>query len=231
MSEKKIKIAIDGYSSCGKSTLAKDLAKHLNYLFVDSGSMYRAISLFTLNRNLIKNNKINKESLLKSLHNINISFKIDTKTKSPQIILNGKNVNDEIRTPKVAEIVSKVAEIPEVRKKLVKEQRKIGENGGIVMDGRDIGSIVFPDSELKLFVTADIDVRVNRRFKELKNKNIKTSKKEVKINLVERDFRDSNRKTSPLKQTEDAILIDNTSLSREEQLNVVLNLIKSRKLI
>ncbi|MBB77926.1 MAG: cytidylate kinase [Crocinitomicaceae bacterium] len=231
MSYKKIKIAIDGYSSCGKSTLAKDLAKHLNYLFVDSGSMYRAISLFTLNRNLIKNNKINKESLLKSLHNINISFKIDTKTKSPQIILNGKNVNDEIRTPKVADIVSKVAEIPEVRKKLVKEQRKIGKNGGIVMDGRDIGSIVFPDSELKLFVTADIDVRVNRRFKDLKSKNIEISKKEVKMNLVERDLRDSNRKTSPLKQTKDAILIDNTLLSRKEQLDVVLNLIKSKKLI
>ena len=231
MSEKKIKIAIDGYSSCGKSTLAKDLAKQLNYLFIDSGSMYRAISLFTLNKNLIKNNKINKESLIKNLNSINIYFEIDPKTKSPQIILNGKNVNDEIRTPKVADIVSKVAEIPEVRKKLVKEQRKIGKNGGIVMDGRDIGSIVFPDSELKLFVTADIDVRVNRRFKDLKSKNIEISKKEVKMNLVERDLRDSNRKTSPLKQTKDAILIDNTLLSRKEQLDVVLNLIKSKKLI
>ena len=231
MSDKKIKIAIDGFSSCGKSTLAKDLAKYLNYIFVDSGAMYRAISLFTLENNIIKNGEIHKESLIKNLNSINIYFEIDPKTKSPQIILNSKNVEAEIRKPKVAEIVSKVAEIPEVRKKLVKEQRKIGKNGGIVMDGRDIGSIVFPDSELKLFVTADIDVRVNRRFKDLKSKNIEISKKEVKINLVERDLRDSNRKTSPLKQTEDAILIDNTLLSRKEQLDIVLNLIKSRKLI
>jgi len=227
MKSKKITIAIDGFSSCGKSTLAKGLAKKLGYIFIDSGAMYRAVSLYTLNNNYIKNGIIDEPALIESLKDIELYFELNSTTNSPEIILNGVNTETEIRTPRVAEVVSKVAVIKEVREKLVLEQRKIGIHGGLVMDGRDIGSVVFPNAELKLFITASTDVRVERRHKELISKGIDISKYDVKFNLEERDLIDSTRKESPLIKTGDAIIIDNTKLTREEQLNEAFNLAKS----
>lgn len=227
MKSKKITIAIDGFSSCGKSTLAKDLAKKLGYIFIDSGAMYRSVSLYALNNNYIKNGIINEPALIESLKDIELHFELNSTTNSPEIILNGVNAEVEIRTPRVAEVVSKVAVIKEVREKLVLEQRKIGIHGGLVMDGRDIGSVVFPSAELKLFITASTDVRIERRHKELLSKGIDISKYDVKFNLEERDLIDSTRKESPLIQTDDAIVLDNTKLTREGQLSEAFNLVKS----
>lgn len=225
MNQSKITIAIDGFSSCGKSTLAKDLASELNYIFIDSGAMYRAITLYALQlEGCIHNGEIEESILINALPFIELHFEINPKSLSPELILNGTNVESEIRTPLVSSFVSKIAVIKEVRKKLVEEQRKMGRNGGIVMDGRDIGSVVFPTAELKLFVTADIETRVNRRHKELEGKGITISREEVKTNLMERDHIDSNRSESPLIKTEDSILIDNTLLNRSEQLQLALDL-------
>lgn len=226
-----ITIAIDGFSSCGKSTLAKDLAKSLGYIFIDSGAMYRAVALFALNENFINDNKVNQEALIDSLINIDLYFELNPITNSPEIVLNGVNSEAEIRTPRVASIVSKVAAIKEVREKLVFEQRKMGTQGGIVMDGRDIGSVVFPDAELKLFITASTEIRVERRYKELLAKGIETTQEEVKFNLEERDLIDSTREESPLIQTDDAIVIDNSTLTREEQLYKALNLVKALTIV
>lgn len=222
---KKITIAIDGYSACGKSTLAKDLAEKLNYIFIDSGAMYRAVSLYCMRNNLIEKG-IPKLDLIKSeLTNIKIEFKrIENET---HIFLNDEDVSEEIRVNSVAQIVSKIAEIKEVREKLVAEQRQMGENGGIIMDGRDIGSVVFPDAELKLFVTASEDIRVERRFNELLNKGITSSKEEVRANLKERDYIDTNREISPLIQVPNAIVLDNSNLTRDQQLDVLMDLVRS----
>ena len=222
----KITIAIDGFSSCGKSTLAKELAKELEYIFIDSGAMYRAVALYALNTNCIQTGILDQVALIESLKDIELHFELNTNTNSPEILLNGINVEDEIRTPRVAEVVSKVAEIKEVREKLVFEQRKMGINGGLVMDGRDIGSVVFPNAELKLFLTASTQVRVERRYKELSAKGIEVSKHDVKLNLEERDLIDSTREESPLTQTDDSILIDNTKLTRKEQLKKAIHLVK-----
>jgi CMP/dCMP kinase len=224
--KKKITIAIDGHSSCGKSTLAKALARELGYTFIDSGAMYRGIALFSLRNGLINEGVSNKSSLIEQLPFITIAFS-NTNNGTQSLILNGENVEEAIRTPEVASVVSSVAAIPEVREKLVQEQRKMGKNGGIVMDGRDIGTVVFPDAELKLFVTADPDVRAQRRFKELQDKGIKTSFEEVRSNLLERDHIDSTRATSPLLQAEDAILLDTSNLTREEQLTLALQYAKN----
>lgn len=225
MSEK-ITIAIDGYSSCGKSTLARDLAKSLHYVFIDSGAMYRGVTLFALQNNLIPNGELQRRKLIEALPQIELKFALNPDTKSPEIILNGKNVESEIRTPLVAAHVSEVATIKEVREKLVSEQRNMGAHGGIVMDGRDIGSVVFPDAALKLFVTASIPVRVERRFQELTFKGIKTTREEVQANLLQRDHIDSTRSESPLIQTEDAVVLDNSHLTREEQLKTALKLVE-----
>jgi cytidylate kinase len=222
---KKITIAIDGYSACGKSTLAKDLAEKLNYIFIDSGAMYRAVSLYCLRNNLIEKG-IPKLDLIKSeLTNIKIKFKrIEDET---HIFLNDEDVSEEIRVNSVAQIVSRIAAIKEVREKLVAEQRQMGENGGIIMDGRDIGSVVFPDAELKLFVTASEDIRVERRFNELLNKGITSSKEEVRANLIERDFIDTHREIGPLIQVPNAIVLDNSNLNRVQQLDVLMDLVRS----
>ena len=222
----KITIAIDGYSSCGKSTLARDLAKSLHYVFIDSGAMYRGVTLFALENNFIHNGELQRRKLIESLPAIELKFALNPETKSPELILNGKNVESQIRTPHVASHVSEVATIKEVREKLVSEQRIMGANGGIVMDGRDIGSVVFPNAALKLFVTAAIPIRVERRFQELTFKGISTTKEEVQTNLLQRDHIDSTRSESPLIQTEDAIVLDNTLLSREEQLKTALKLVE-----
>lgn len=226
MTNEKIIIAIDGHSSCGKSTLAKELAKELNYIFIDSGAMYRAVSYYAIKNKIVQDDQINVDKLVRSLSKIDLEFKLNRITKTPEIFLNGTNIEDEIRKPNVAGIVSKVAEIKEVREKLVNEQRKMGGNGGIIMDGRDIGSVVFPNAELKLFITADIETRTNRRFEELTQKGIDMSKSEVEANLIMRDEIDSSRKESPLIKTEDAITIDNTNLTKKEQLAIALDYVK-----
>ena len=224
----KITIAIDGFSSCGKSTLAKALAKELNYIFIDSGAMYRGVSLFCIQNNLVENGEIKEDLLIQKLPTIEILFEKNEETQKPDLLLNGKNVEHLIRSIDVASIVSKVASIKQVREKLVIEQQKMGEEGGIVMDGRDIGTVVFPNADLKLFVTADPETRAQRRFLELTIKGDKVTVEEIRYNLEERDRIDSSRKESPLRQAKDAILLDNSNLSQDEQLELTLNLVKKK---
>lgn len=228
MTNKKITIAIDGYSSCGKSTLAKALANRLNYIFIDSGAMYRGIALFCLQNKLVQNELILEEKLIKSLSSIKVSFKLNASNDKSDLLLNGRNVEELIRKPNVAKIVSKVASIKEVRQKLVSEQREMGKDGGIVMDGRDIGSVVFPEAQLKLFITAAPETRTERRFLELQSKGENISREQVHLNLEERDYLDTHREESPLIQSKDAILLDNTNMTPEGQLEYVLKLIKSK---
>ena len=224
MESKKLVIAIDGYSSCGKSTLAKDLANKLQYVFIDSGAMYRAVTLYCLRQGWVKGDKLEKDKIITSLDQIELDFGLD-ENGSKVILLNGENCELEIRKSHVASMVSRIAEIKEVRQKLVFEQQRMGQKGGIVMDGRDIGTVVFPHADVKLFVTASIEIRTQRRYNELTSKGVETTFEEVKDNLVERDFMDSNRTESPLTQAPDAILLDNTLMNREEQLQWVLNLL------
>ncbi len=225
--KKKITIAVDGFSSCGKSTLAKALAKELGYTFIDSGAMYRGIALYCIQHNLFEDGYPKEKEINASLDSIRLSFKLNSLGEQ-QLYLNGQNVEQEIRQPHVASIVSKIATLPAVREKLVYEQREMGNNGGIVMDGRDIGSVVFPNAELKLFITADPDVRAKRRYLELIEKGIHASFNEVKENLLERDYIDSTRAISPLIQTQDAIVIDNSFMTKEEQLERAMQLAKER---
>lgn len=228
MDAPQITIAVDGYSSCGKSTLARQLAHELGYIFIDSGAMYRGVTLFALRNHLIEHGEIHKETLIRKLPEIDLAFEMNTDTGEPELILNGQNVAQEIRTPEVSSIVSRISTIRQVREKLVEAQRKIGANGGIVMDGRDIGSVVFPHAELKIFVTADIETRTDRRFSELKEKGIQITREEVTDNLTERDLIDSTREVSPLIRAEDAIILDNTHLTREKQLAAVLELVHAK---
>lgn len=221
MNQKKITIAIDGFSACGKSTLAKDLAKRLAYVFIDSGAMYRAAALYCLRNNLIVNGQLNKEEILAQLSQMDIHF-VAMNAES-RIFLNGQDVSNEIREPKVAEVVSIVAAYKPIREKLVQAQQNMGAKGGIVMDGRDIGSVVFPHAELKIFVTADPEIRVQRRLSEMLAKGVHTSIEEIRQNLAERDHLDSTREESPLIQVADAIVLDNSHLTKEEQLDWVLD--------
>ena len=222
---KKITIAIDGYSSCGKSTMAKALAKKLGYVFIDSGAMYRGVTLFCMRNNLFDTDENPQiDDIISALPSITIAFQFNENTQTSDLILNGENVESSIRMPDVAAKVSSVASIKEVRAKLVEEQRKMGLNGGIVMDGRDIGSVVFPNAELKLFVTAKPNIRAQRRFDELKSKNVETSFEEVLKNLEERDLIDSTRTESPLIKTQDAIEIDTSDLTPTSQLDLAYEL-------
>jgi len=195
--------------------------------------MYRGVTLFAIENELISDNKIEIQRLISKLEEINLTFEINPTSKSPELCLNGINVEHEIRSPRIASLVSQIAKIKEVREKLVQEQREMGKNGGIVMDGRDIGSVVFPNADLKLFVTANIDIRTERRYLELKSKGINSSMDEVGSNLTERDYIDSTRKESPLIQTNDAIVIDNSFLSKTDQLNIALDLVtkKNKELV
>lgn len=217
MSSKKITIAIDGYSSCGKSTLAKALANHFGYIFIDTGAMYRAVTLFAMRNKLVGHDFLKKEELIDQLNQISLRFERNSDSEKLEILLNGEAVENEIRSMEVSNLVSKVSTIKEVREKLVLEQQAMGKEGGVIMDGRDIGSVVFPHAELKLFITADPDIRAKRRFDELKQKGDSVSLEEVKSNLLARDLEDSTRKESPLIQTNDARVIDNSHLSIEEQ--------------
>ncbi len=221
-------IAIDGYSSTGKSTLAKQIAKALNYIYIDTGAMYRAVTFYALKNNLISPKHFNKTQLIKDLDNIDIDFKYNPEKGFAEVYLNGKNIESEIRKMQVSNFVSDIAAIPEVRQKLVAQQRQIGQKKGVVMDGRDIGSVVFPDAELKIFMTADPNIRAQRRYQELKNKGLDINLQEVLDNVKKRDKIDSERSTSPLIQTPDAIKIDNSNLTRKQQYEMVLNLAKQK---
>ncbi len=226
--QKKLTIAIDGFSSCGKSTLAKALANKLDYVFIDTGAMYRAVAFYCLQKGFISNQHLNKEEIVNSLNEIEIHFEKNDVTKKLDVFLNDLNIESKIRTLEISELVSKIASIKEVRQKLVAEQQKMGIKGGVVMDGRDIGSVVFPSAELKFFVTASPEIRTERRFLELKPTEPEITKEEVKKNLVERDHLDSTRAESPLIQVEDAILIDNSNLNQEEQLELALKYVQER---
>lgn len=221
----KITIAIDGYSSCGKSTLAKSLAQKLSYNYIDTGAMYRAVTLYCLRNGIIDNHVINEALLINELKNIDVSFAYNTLTKTSEVILNGEHVEKEIRTLEVASFVSAVSSIKAVRDKMVLLQRKMGKGKGVIMDGRDIGTHVFPDAELKLFMTADNDVRTQRRLDELSSKGEYHTFDEVKHNLEARDLADTTRKESPLVKADDAIILDNTDITKEEQLEFVIRLI------
>lgn len=220
---KRITIAIDGYSSCGKSTLAKALAAKLGYVFIDTGAMYRGVSLYCLDNNLISEGEINVLALINCLDKIDLKFELNPDSNKPELLLNSINVENKIRKIAVSALVSKVASIKEVRQKLVKEQRLMGEQGGVVMDGRDIGSVVFPNAELKLFITSDPKVRVERRFLELSTTDQSITRKEIEDNLNYRDLLDTTREESPLVQAQDAIVIDNTNLNQDQQLDVAYN--------
>jgi cytidylate kinase len=224
--DKKIIIAIDGFSSTGKSTLAKELAKHLGYVYVDTGAMYRAVAFFAMQNGYIGKDFFDKESLINSLPFIKLVFQFNPDLGFAEMYLNDVNVEKEIRTIEVSNYVSKVAEIPEVRSKLVEQQKEMGKTKGIVMDGRDIGTVVFPEAELKIFMNASAHTRAERRFKELKEKGDVVSLDEVLKNIEERDYIDTHRDDSPLVKAKDALEFDNSNFSKQEQFEKVLKLFK-----
>lgn len=221
----KITIAIDGFSSTGKSTVAKQLAKHLGYIYVDSGAMYRAVTLYTMQNGWIDKDHFDVIALVTNLDKITISFKFNNQLGFAEVYLNGENVEKQIRTLEVSSYVSKVAAIPEVRYQLVKQQHQMGKDKGVVMDGRDIGTVVFPNAELKLFMTASAETRAQRRYDELINRGDQVNYEEVLKNVRERDYIDSNRENSPLTKAEDAIEIDNSNLTLEQQFEKILSLV------
>ena len=225
---KKITIAIDGFSSTGKSTLAKQLADWLDYIYVDTGAMYRAVTLFAMQQGFITDATVDIIALQNALKDITIDLKKNESTGMAEVFLNGINVEKQIRTLAVSSLVSPVAAISEVRAKLVSQQQKLGQNKGVVMDGRDIATVVFPDAELKIFLDASATTRAQRRYKELIDSGDKVSLKDVLKNVVERDRLDSSRKDSPLVKAKDAIAIDNSHMNLEDQFHVILQLAKDR---
>lgn len=222
---KKITIAIDGFSSTGKSTLAKQLAQHLGYIYVDTGAMYRAVALFAMQKGYISSSSFDKQALINDLLNIKLHFEFNAALGFAEMFLNDINVEKEIRTINVSSFVSKVAEVSQVRAKLVEQQQEMGKNNALVMDGRDIGTVVFPEAELKIFMTASAETRAQRRFDELLAKGDNVSYEEVLKNVQDRDYIDTHRDDSPLVIADDAIEIDNSYLSIEEQFEIVLELV------
>lgn len=222
---KKITIAIDGFSSTGKSTIAKELASKLHYVYVDSGAMYRAVTLYAFQKGYISTSKIKKTLLINDLENIQLNFKYNEEKGYGEIHLNNVNVENEIRTLEISNLVSRIAEISEVREKLVEQQQEMGVLKGVVMDGRDIGTVVFPNAEVKLFMTASADTRAKRRFDELIEKGDRVTYDEIYKNVVERDFIDTTRDDSPLIKANDAIEIDNSDLTREEQIELIYKIV------
>jgi cytidylate kinase len=218
----KIIIAIDGYSSCGKSTMAKQMAKELGYIYIDTGAMYRAVTLYALRNGFFKSGELDEKALIANLKNINVAFKYNSNLNSSETCLNNENVEQEIRGIEVSNHVSKVARVKEVRSKMVDLQREMGNEKGLVMDGRDIGSVVFPNAELKIFMTADYEIRAKRRFDELKAKGDNTSYEDVLANINSRDMDDTSRTENPLIKAEDAIVIDNSNITQQEQLELAL---------
>ncbi|MFT4850929.1 MAG: cytidylate kinase [Sediminicola sp.] len=224
----KITIAIDGYSSTGKSTVAKQLADWLGYVFVDSGAMYRAVALYGMRMGYISATRFEKSKLIDCLPQIHLSFKKESPTSKAEMYLNGENVDREIRTMEVSELVSSVATISSVRRKLVEQQQRMGEGKGVVMDGRDIGTVVFPDAELKIFMNASADKRARRRYDELIKRGDSVTYTEVLENVIERDHIDTTREDSPLVKAQDAIEIDNSEMNLEDQFHIILQLAKDR---
>ena len=224
----KITIAIDGFSSTGKSTIAKQLADWLDYIYVDTGAMYRAITLFAMRNNFISETSFNQQALIDSLDQVIISFKKNPETTISEVYLNGENVEKQIRTLEVSSFVSPVATVSEVRKKLVAQQQEMGDAKGVVMDGRDIGTVVFPNAELKIFLDASAQTRAERRYKELLDRGDKVVFEDVLKNVVDRDRIDSTRKDSPLLKAKDAIEIDNSEMNLEDQFHIILQLAKDR---
>lgn len=215
---KKIVIAIDGFSSCGKSTMAKDLAREVGYIYVDTGAMYRAVTLFAMRNDVFDAEGNIDETRLKALlPDVKLTFQLNNETKLPEVCLNGENVERYIRTLEVSQHVSPIAALPFVREKLVEQQQAMGNEKGIVMDGRDIGTVVFPDAELKIFVTASAEIRAQRRFKELETKGMPADFDEILQNVEQRDYIDTHRETSPLRQADDALVLDNSHLTIAEQ--------------
>lgn len=215
---KKIVIAIDGFSSCGKSTMAKDLAREVGYIYVDTGAMYRAVTLFAMRNDVFDSEGNIDETRLKALlPDVKLTFQLNNETKLPEVCLNGKNVERYIRTLEVSQHVSPIAALPFVREKLVEQQQAMGNEKGIVMDGRDIGTVVFPNAELKIFVTASAEIRAQRRFKELETKGMPADFDEILQNVEQRDYIDTHRETSPLRQADDALVLDNSHLTIAEQ--------------
>lgn len=225
---KKITIAIDGHSSCGKSTMAKDLARRIGYVYIDTGAMYRAVTLFAMRHDLIANGQVDAAKLQEEMGNIHISLRLNPETQRPDTYLNGECVEREIRTMEVSRHVSLIAALPFVRSAMVEMQREMGKEKGVVMDGRDIGTVVFPHAELKIFVTASAEVRAQRRYDELTAKGEKCNYEEILENVKERDRIDSTRETSPLRQAEDAIVLDNTHMTIPEQENWLMEEYKKR---
>lgn len=224
----KITIAIDGFSSTGKSTIAKQLANKLAYIYVDSGAMYRAVTLYAMENDFISESDFNRELLINNLNNIYLEFKFNPLVGYGEIYLNGRNVEHEIRTLEVSKLVSKVAEVSEVRKKLVEQQQLIGENKGVIMDGRDIGTVVFPKAELKIFMNASAEKRAKRRYDELIKRGDSVSYDEILKNVEYRDYIDSNRDDSPLLKADDAIEIDNSNLTLEDQFEKIYKIVQEK---
>ena len=220
---KKIIIAIDGFSSCGKSTMAKALARNIGYLYFDSGAMYRAVALYCMQNNLIIGDEIDTESLKIKIKNIHITFKVDSESRDSITFLNDMNVEHEIRSLEVSRYVSRIAALDFVREEMVDRQREMGKAKGIVMDGRDIGTTVFPDAEMKVFVTASAEVRAKRRYEELTARGDKADFNEILENVLQRDHIDQTREVSPLKKADDALLLDNSNLTREEQMDWLID--------
>ena len=221
---KKITIAIDGHSSTGKSTLAKQLAKALNYIYIDTGAMYRAVTLFAMQQGFISSDSFDADQLVANLNHVFLSFKFNEDLGFAEIYLNDENVEDKIRSIEVSNFVSKIAEVSAIRTKLVQQQKKYGIDKGVVMDGRDIGTVVFPDAELKIFMTASAEIRAERRFLEMQEKSPNITFDEVLKNVVERDKIDSTREDSPLIVAENAVIIDNSNLNKEQQFQMILDL-------
>ncbi|MDA8606552.1 (d)CMP kinase [Flavobacteriales bacterium] len=223
MEKGRINIAIDGHSSSGKSTMAKSLAKELNFVYIDTGAMYRAAALFCIKERLIDGNEIDERRIPAAIERMYIAFKYNSKTEQSEIHLGGVNVEKEIRSMEVARRVSLVAAVPEIRHKLVNIQQRMASVGGVVMDGRDIGTVVMPKAELKFFITADLEIRARRRFEELKNKGVESSLGDVLNNIRERDRIDTTRAVAPLRKAKDSIVMDNSNLSIDEQFDFLLN--------
>ena len=219
----KIIVAIDGYSSCGKSTMAKQMAKSLNYIYIDTGAMYRAVTLYALRNGFLASGTLNQSDLINALDQINVAFKHNSTTNTSETFLNGENIEQEIRALEVSNHVSKIAQVKEVRAKMVDLQREMGRDRGLVMDGRDIGTVVFPNAELKIFMTADYQIRAQRRFDELQAKGDSITYEAVLENINSRDMDDTSRTENPLIQADDAIVIDNSNITAEEQLQIALN--------
>lgn len=226
--EKRLTIAIDGYSSCGKSTFARAIAEELDYIYIDSGAMYRAVTLYCIRKGYIEGEDVKTADIIGDLDEIDISFVYNPGIGIHETFLNSENVEREIRSLEVSSHVSRISRIHQVRTRMVELQRQIGVNKGIVMDGRDIGTVVFPDADLKIFMTASVDIRAKRRYDELRRKNIEADLEEVRMNIISRDIADENRDISPLRRADDAIILDNSRMTVDQQMDWIMEIIRKK---